>query len=306
MEIVSFDKGKMKTFVLICFLVTSATCHTAACSNNINKEGVIKRITIDDDLSQQSPGVIEINLSSINVMVTLKVAENTTDVSARYLFKRQKKSNIEEKKLDSLPQQFFKKTSLPEINFTTHLPRQLNTVQNTSHIHPTSSEQDKRSSTWKNKTCRVKSFLKRITNPVTHKQQSPLVDDVLTGVPFGAKGLERANLSRSRTRTRTGIVATVTGNETKNEYWIKFKNVTSNWTWESALHLVTRVCLAACCAVALYFTTKWFIWYKRVMTEKLKIKWQKEREKEIQLARERLARRGKPERRPKNKPNRRR
>ncbi|KAL9955629.1 hypothetical protein ACROYT_G036980 [Oculina patagonica] len=217
MGIVSFDKGKMKTFVLICFLVTFVTSHSVTCSNIISGEGVIKRITIDDDLSQQSPGVIEINLSSINVMVTLKVAENTTDVSARYLFKRQKKSNIEEKKLDSLPQQFFKKTSLPEINFTTHLPRQLNTVQNTSHIHPTSSEQDKRSSTWKNKTCRVKSFLKRITNPVTHKQQSPLVDDVLTGVPFGAKGLERANLSRSRTRTRTGIVATVTGNETKND-----------------------------------------------------------------------------------------
>ncbi|KAL9955631.1 hypothetical protein ACROYT_G036982 [Oculina patagonica] len=127
MEIVSFDKGKMKTFVLICFLVTSATCHTAACSNNINKEGVFKRITIDDDLSQQVPGVIEINLSSINVMVTLKMnpAENTTNVSARYLFKRQKKSNIEEKKLDVVPQQFFKKTFLPEINFTAHLPRLL-------------------------------------------------------------------------------------------------------------------------------------------------------------------------------------
>ncbi|KAL9955621.1 hypothetical protein ACROYT_G036972 [Oculina patagonica] len=237
---------------------------------NWRAAGVIKRITIDDDLSHQIAGVIEINLSSINVMVTLKVdpAENTTDVSARYLFKRQKKSNIEEKKLDNLPQQIFKKTSLPEINFTAHLPRQLNTVENTSHTYTTSSKQDKQSSTWKNKSCRVESFLKRITTPVTHKHQSPLVDDVLTGVPFSAKGLERADLSRSRTRTRTRIVTTVTENVMKNEYWMKFKNVMSNWTWKRALHLVTRVCLAACCAVALYFATKWFIWYKRVMTEK--------------------------------------
>ena len=53
---------------------------------------MIKRITIDDDLSPHGLELIEIYLSSIKVTVKLKVdpaTGNTTNISTIFLFKRQ-------------------------------------------------------------------------------------------------------------------------------------------------------------------------------------------------------------------------
>lgn len=87
----------------------------------------------------------------------------------------QKKSNIEEKNLDSFPQQTPKKKPLQEINlnFAAPLPRRLNTFENISPSYPKCSKLDKRSYTWNN-TCSVDSF----TTSVSHKHQSLSVDNV--------------------------------------------------------------------------------------------------------------------------------
>ncbi|KAJ7370837.1 hypothetical protein OS493_029381 [Desmophyllum pertusum] len=91
--------------------------------------------------------------------------------------------------------------------------------------------------------------------------------------------------------------------ELMNQYWIRLKNAVYNsWTWRHPKISILRVFGVT----LLYFIGKvWIIWQRGVLAG-LDARWERERQEDIRLRQERLARRPVPERRPKNRQNKRR
>ncbi|KAJ7354865.1 hypothetical protein OS493_029420 [Desmophyllum pertusum] len=88
-----------------------------------------------------------------------------------------------------------------------------------------------------------------------------------------------------------------------NQFWIRLKNsVYHNCrSWRDARILMLRVFAV----FFLYFLGKYWIIWQREVLKGLDARWERERQEDIRLRQERLARRPVPERRPKNRQNKR-